>query len=231
MPIKKNNTKVNKIFFFTMGSLLIVIVAVFAFLTLNSSKRIGVDSYQVFAGSKIEYSSTTKLIYTDNGIAIKGDEDSVLSSGPLYQKDDANSIIVPADMVYCNPSTRKYYRIDALSTLVYKDDHIEIDGKKIMNGFLFDGENTYIFLEKVKVDLNGKEVEMAPFSTISVSTNNVYSGYDCGSQTIYFDQLLKDSINVTGRNFTLDVVSDVYYDTDKQPNLIFNRPDLLDSLK
>ena len=69
------------------------------------------------------------------------------------------------------------------------------------------------------------------FSTISISTNNVYSGYDIGFQAVYFDQLLLDSIMVKGRNFNLDVVTDVYYNSNKEPILIFNRPDLLDSFR
>jgi hypothetical protein len=206
--------------------------------------RLGVYSidepvYRFENGARYDYSGTTEIKRDENDDAIylkNKDESILLEDAPIYYGDDANSILLPQQMIYVDPTTLRTGRT-GYNTLVSVDDAgvgtalVNGDEIGIDKGFFYDGRNTYVFLEPVTVSWNGQTAELGPLSYAIVYYNLRLELYSADGETAVVEQTGDARVQATSadRGFTLDLGTDVMTTTGGE-SLLTTRPDLLDYL-
>ncbi|MDD6160133.1 MAG: hypothetical protein PUB51_03255 [Oscillospiraceae bacterium] len=137
--------------------------------------------YQYFLDQKVEYDEGTVVIPGENGIVFgQGDDRSAGDVTPVYSA-DSEALMLPIDMSWMDPTTKREWRVPALSRLerdengdiwyVNGDDRIYMDG-----GFLSSGRGTYVFLDTVSLQFGGMSYDLEPFSCYYVA-NGMYRIY------------------------------------------------------
>lgn len=156
--------------------LLMAAVVVLIFLVIRFQR--GVDSttirggaYNYFGDTKVEYNGNVKLQYKDGAVTAKtADGKEILDSTPLY--DGEGNGLLPRDYIWYDLTTGKIRRISHFAVFEMDGDMVTIkDGNKTAEdakGFLFDGQDTYIFLESVVI-VAGDEKVTVPALSYAVS--------------------------------------------------------------
>ena len=126
-------------------------------------------------GDKQEYHGTTRLVYQEEDGEVRlenGDRTLLLSGVPVYGK-ESGSAVLTRKMTYSNYETGLIRRVNHFARVSCADGvaSIQTGGKKahqLNGGYLFDGKNTYLFLEPMTVTWGKESLELAPLSFISV---------------------------------------------------------------
>ena len=166
-------------------------------------------------------------------IANTGTKQRDFTSLPVYFRDRA-SILLPDDMVYYDPRGNVVGRIGYF-TEITMDSHgaiyAERNGNRtrLQDGFLFDGNDLYVFLEPMEVTLNGYQTQVSALSFVDA----VYRG-----EIMVFDYEKKDFLQeptteaVTAQtvlgDYSLSLLADSMTNHLEQRTLLFTRPELLD---
>ena len=153
---------------------LMVVAVVVIMLTLKF--RQGVDTvvmedgaYQYFGEQKLSYTGKTKLRY-DNGTAMLTDDtgERTIDSKPLYASDQ--ELVLPVAYAWYDLDTGKIYRLEHFSKVDVEGNQIVLkDGNKKRvgaRGFIYDGQNTYLFLEQAEITVGDHKVNLAPLSYV-----------------------------------------------------------------
>lgn len=186
--------------------------------------------FQVIGGNKRVYEANTKFTYKENGTSYVGaDKNEYLSDSPIYQQDNNETMVLPSDQIYVNGSTAKFAQVKAFSTfsnvdgLYYKD-------LKINGGFLFNGRNSYIFLENMELTINGKTLQVGPFTYVELN-DYTYALYDVSNDYMESGTLYVDVVEAKGHNYVVDLANDIFTDSTGADVLIYINTASLDELK
>lgn len=189
--MKKSNKK--KIF----KSILIVIIPIIIFCLVllviskinRENKKYTTENdefYQYFAGKRFDYNGVLTL---DNNriLSVKLNNKEITSySSPLYYENN-NSFLLPSNMsiVFYEGSIESnllnYY------TVIYQTNNYfmaKYDNKEevISSAFLYDGFDTYLFLEETNIHIGDKVYELKPMSYVVVIYNGKVEIYNYGSK-------------------------------------------------
>lgn len=185
---------------------------------------------QVVAGEMKEFPIGTKFYYTEKGASYsKSEENEFLTSSPIYSK-NADYMVIPEYAIYVKPSGVEYKQIPCFTKVTFGVNTI-INNKQISEGFIFDGIDTYTFLEDSIIELNGVTRDFAAYSTITVYNNNFYCLYEFGSEEVEYGEHLTSALKVSTTNYTVDIFNDVLYTRDDEKILIYNDPMSLEVLE
>lgn len=212
-----------------MLGIFIVCGLIFILLNTSSSYTLSQDAFQIVAGQKVVFKSGTSFLYKENGVTYKGAEDNeYIASTPLYL--DNNQIVIANDSIYIDARKVTFHKFIGLNE-VTNDGQIKYKNSFVNGGFIYDGKKTYTFLEKMELDVNGKKIEVGPFSSITMSSNKMYCLYNTSKKGIDVDKVYSDSIYATCTDYRIDIANDVLYDKDDKKLLLVNRTDILDEYK
>lgn len=199
--------------------LLIVIAGLLALLLVNDAEKYKfVDSatyfvdgveYEIPAGKFAKYDKETKTVYVDL------DKDYKLYSKglPAYYN-NSKSMVLLNDMSIIIPSDN-YLESNRLTYYTLLENDSDISGSKISRnnnfefvnkGFLFDGNNTYVFLEPVLLRVKNDILKLGTFSYVIACKDNYFEIYDIDSKyfdIIYTNESLDAEIQGTNSNFLL----------------------------
>ncbi len=206
------------------GLLISFLVFVVAMMAIGVAMWVTVDAktvkpeaelYQYFLGIRFDYGQESALDIQDNGrVTITHDYgQAVTDSSPLYYQDQ-DRFILTAAMNFVNPysATEAYVPIFGEfyleNTIAYYDD---LEPVEILRGFLFDGSNTYIFLEPMTFKWGGRSQEVAAFSFATVSSSGSVILYDYGTQEL--SQINTGSYEVTAVNLLKTYTLSLSYDS------------------
>lgn len=167
------------------SAVLIAVLAVIVILVVIFQKK--VDSVRVqgglfnyFGERLMEYPGTCTLKFSDEKVTMK-DENGThdIDSTPLYKED--GSIILPYAYVWDDFKNNALYRLEHFSTvstengvIVLTDGSLKTEDAK---GFLHDGIDTYIFLERVTVKAGDQTVELPAMSYVVARYGNTLQYY------------------------------------------------------
>lgn len=213
-----------------------VAVLVFLFIQADNQYIIEEAATQYYGGQKYTVASGTKLSMTSEGTVNITDAAGTreASSIAIYQEED-NRIIIPKDMVYYDPRNDTFAKIDAFTEIVVSDTEIiATNGNKecsLNKGFIYDGEDYYLFLEDVSVSANKYTFELSCMSYIEAvyQVNMITLDYDTKDSIV---EVPTTDIIVTGESgdYTLNLLNDLLENHEGEKSLLFSRPDLLDSI-
>lgn len=187
-------------------------------------------TFPIAAGSEL-YQESDDCFYIKTGRLQKQD----LSDLPIYLM-DRTSVVLPRSMIYFAPRTNTQAKVNFFSEILGAQSGsirlIYDDREQVLNpGFLYDGEDIYLFLETVTLRMNGYTLELPPLSYVEA----VYGGsimvfnYETKEQLVEPPQ--GDVIaEAAGGDYTISLLGDSLTLHDGTKSLLFTRPDLLESV-
>lgn len=169
-------------------------------------------------GEKQEYRGTTRLKYQDSSGEVRlenGNRLLLLYGAPVYAM-ESGDVILSRKMIYSNYDTGLIRRVNHFARISCQDSVVSIrtGGKKdhqLNGGYLFDGENTYLFLEPVTVVWGDETLELSPLSCISVFNKQgfyYYSREDQAAAYISSEETVVKAVSEKG-GYTLNMSSDI----------------------
>lgn len=220
----------------------IVLYKIFDLLVLSNEKinLSGESYYQYFYGVMEEYSGDMKIVEKNNDIqmVLENGEVIYLDTTPIYYKDVLGKVLFAKEMELVIPDV-SYYKLSKFTNVIEENKKVYVKkfNKKnktnVNNGFLFDGNDLYFFLEETTVKIGEMEYELSPFSYVIVNYRNsveIYN-YEKEDYTIISDeeQLASDVLAVNNfRNYTVNMSVDSLMTEKSQHLLIGNTSNLND---
>lgn len=190
--------------------LLAVICAGLSFLFFNKTTYVKLhDDYTYYyLDSAFRIKTGSKMLVTDSYVEFDAKKDGkyYVYSIPVYLSND-DVLMTTKDMAYYKPLDRKEFNKKSLpvSSRVsyYPNDksYTFTKNKKTyssQNGFLYDGHNTYIFLEDMNVTYNGQTIKVPALSYVQVELNNWIQLFNYGTKEV-------DYVNLSGLAYASDL--------------------------
>ena len=209
----------------------VLIAGVIAYLSLRlSSTQIEGYTFRYSTGIKVEYTDGIRLNRSREGeVTLTGGRDpEELESSPLYIGGEGR-ILLPQQVMAVVPDG------GIMGRLEYYDE-ISFDGEKavlkrpnpveLTEGFLFDGADTYVFLDHTTVVWGDKRIEVTPLSYAIVIYNQRIELYPAGGEPLLE---YTNGLDVTAEcqsGYSIDLGKDVFKGADSDM-LLFSKPELL----
>lgn len=256
--MKRSETQMKKILPIQIGiGVILILLFVLLFLWLKRG-FIGYmpkeETVQYIYGNKLENSVNTQYTIDEEDKSVihveDGDkDDSIINEPILFERKDSftkdsentdsvktnrvNKITITSNMMYSNPEFQgEAYRINYFTTVENRDGLINLskDGKKaqVSGGYLYDGNNLFIFLEPVTLMVGNKEINLGTMSYVRVNYRNNMEIYN--SITGDYEFIAQGDLDVYAfvkDVYVIDLCRDSIIKNDEE-SLIFTAVDTLD---
>lgn len=236
---RRRKHRLRKILMIMIPADLVVVVAllVLQFARIAGGYTVEGTAYRYYAGNKAQMADGTHLSLQADGTTWMdgaGVEGS-LTSLPIYYE-DRQTVVIPSSMVYYESGSSLAQRAECFTELNYLENGAvtAVHGGKetsLSRGFLFDGEDTYIFLEPVTLSFDGYEIDLGIMSYVIADYRNnmmIYNRSD-GSMSMEVPDGPATAAAESG-NYVLSLYNDSLTLHDGSKVLLFTRPDLLEGL-
>jgi hypothetical protein len=218
------------------GVLIVTAIVVFFVLQIGTV-TFSEPVYRYENGVRFDYEGTTRLRREDDTFFLRNaGTESTIPGTPLYFEDSAR-LFVPGQMMYVDPANMRPLGRTGYNTFVQRTAQgtyvAEVNGSdvELTEGFLFDGQNTYVFLEPMTVMWGDKKIEVEPYSCAIVLYGLHVELYPAGggSAEIIVEQNDFDVSAVAKGKYTIDLSKDILR-TEEGDLLLFSQPSLLEFL-
>ena len=222
---------------------LIIAVIVFAFIIYKifdivvlSNEKIdlsGETYYQYFYGIMDEYSGKMEVVQKDDDVQLilESGKKIYLDSTPIYYKNVLGKMVFAKEMELVIPDLG-CYKLDKFTNVFKENKMMQIKkfnsskAVAINNGFIFDGNDLYFFLDDVTLTVGNTEYELSPLSyaIVNYRSNVEFYNYDNDEYTIIQDEnsLNSDVIaNNKANNYSINLSLDSLK-TDKNSQLLIS---------
>ncbi len=192
---------------------------------------------QYYAGMPYDIPTGAKLLRNGEGktgLSYNGNTKE-MDSLPIYF-DEEDLIVLPEDMIYNNPrqKTEKYM---PYFSQVSKDENTFKairGGSSILldMGFIYDGEDFYLFLEPIIITLNGKEYELSAFSYASAVYEDTVMLFDYETKTFLVIEQAADEViaKSVSEDYQISLLSDTLIFYDDTRALLVAQPSILEKI-
>lgn len=198
-------------------SLLLVLFIAFAVyykISVLDSKTTDVvdDFYQYFYGTKYEYQGTVSTNRKGVIVRFKANKEVKFDATPIYYK-NKSMVIFPKNMSVVMPTLGcSEYLTKKLSLLSYKKDVYTLTTYKY-NGklgryFLYDGSDTYFFLDEVNIVIGDKSIKLSPMSYLIAKYNKYLLYYDKANDKFETINKVNDDIYVENTYYKIYIFKD-----------------------
>lgn len=191
----------------------------------------GQTYYQYFNGIEQEYSGKMDVVQKDDETQLILEDGQVvyLDSTPMYYKDILGKSLLPKEMELVVPDSATY-KLNKFTNVIEENNKIKLKKlnssktKDIDNGFLFDGNDLYFFLDDTTITVGNKDYELPALSyaIVNYKTNVELYNYDTNEYTMIQDEeSLKSDVTATNKskNYTINMSLDSLK-TDKSNQLL-----------
>lgn len=210
--IIKDNSKIVVPLIVALAILIITFVTLY-FYKYNSYHK---DEELVFnsyaTGVKNEFEGILTRNRKNEIINLEVDKDLYLGNYPIYNKKN-NIVIFPSKMNVIYATNEFYqYGTNPYSYLYYDVNDYKLIDKKyndnIKHTFLYDGGNVYFFLDKTKLSIGDKKIELGPLSMVIGNVNNNVVYYDHGSGKADMIDYTKQDVVVSNKYYSVNIMQD-----------------------
>lgn len=173
-----------KIIYILIASITLVAI-IFIGLTYNLDKvTIKEKTYFYSMLERLEFNELKLKNKSGKTLLNYGDNEISLDSSPIYYANDIK-IMLPMDMAIVNTQDGSMNKIVHFSEIL-KDKAgtylVENKNKRLIKDyFLYDGKDTYVFFDPIKITNGEKVIELEPFSYVKLQNNGsmieTYSRY------------------------------------------------------
>lgn len=235
---KKFSARELKITLAVVAALIAGIIAAVVYISNKDSIRVKQPVYFSVMGEVFEYTGTSKLTYEENRMYFtnQGQEDPIdLMSIPLYIQDQ-DRLKLTQVMSYSNFDPKAIGKLNYFADISMEGDvfTLSADGKRgrdVKGGYLFDGKNTYLFLEPMTVTYGEKTLELGPLSYITVVRGNYFYYYSYGDQKAGYEVFDQGQIMAVNQadTYTLNLTADLVEPADGKIQMLVPNPEVLDT--
>jgi hypothetical protein len=194
--------------------------------------------YRYDTGVRFDYGGTTRIQRDGEQFVLRSDNGTEQEIGhtPIYFP-DGEKMFLTGQLLVVRPEEEQAPVRTGYFTTIQKGKAAGVFTAKvnrktveIEKGFLFDGQNEYIFLEPVTVEWNERSVELPAFSCAVVYYNLRLEIYPAGSEDeIAIEQTGEATVMATAKSgaYSVDLSKDILKSQGNEL-LLFTQPSLLD---
>ena len=213
------------------------IIGINMFMTRVTTYILPDNAAVYFGGLKVNVKKGTAFSVDDDGksILMDGKRDEIINDFVLYH-DESDTVTITEDMIYYDPREHVHSRVDRLSEIsVLKNGGIRISRggieKTVSPGFLFNGKDKYIVLEKMDVTINGFKDTIAPLSYIMVTPATDVSVLNYENKEFNMETA-RDEVTAVSEDeaFIIRIIGNSMTTIDGWDQLLFSKPQELDSI-
>ncbi|MDR1329634.1 MAG: hypothetical protein LBK23_08550 [Oscillospiraceae bacterium] len=236
--MKKRGPRRRGILTVVLPMLFIIIAAVAAVFFVQNARsyRFAGAASQFYAGGEYRIPADAVMRRADGASTIYYEgvtRDAV--NLPIYRS-DTRAVVLPQDMVYYDPRAGTAVRSDYFTELRYDENGFvtAVRGgasRGLSQGFLYDGRDTYLFLEPVTLRFNGYRIELSAMSFAEAIYDGQIMLYDRESGETTFEPPQSAVIcESAAGDYTVSLLSDYLEKADGARTLLFTNPALLEPL-
>lgn len=213
-----------------------LVALVAAYILHMDSRTIKADLYRYEAGRRCDYPGFTRVLRFKNRFILKnGDNEFVLTSAPLYYK-DRERLFIPRVMAAYRPAGNEFGKLSYFSELYREQDGVFLENAQDKtpwgDGFLYDGSDLYLFIEKTNVTWNGNMVVMEPFSYAIVIYDNRLELYPFQGGPCILEDTGKCMVMAElAGGYSINMSTDIFRRADGKEQMLFSQPSALKELK
>jgi hypothetical protein len=234
---RKGLGKRRRAFSILAPTIFVVVMAIGALLFVRGAMRYDFDgpASQFYAGGEFKIPPDAVMQRADGASTILYDtvrRDAV--NLPIYYAEE-RTLVLPCDMVYYDPRGNVGAKMDYFTELRY-DGSGGVTAARggaaraLDAGFLYDGEDTFVFLEPMRVRFNGYEIELSAMSYAEAVYDGSVTLYDRESGEFTMEAPKGSAVcESAGGDYTVSLLSDYFEKADGSRLLLFTKPELLDS--
>ncbi|MDR1329998.1 MAG: hypothetical protein LBK23_10395 [Oscillospiraceae bacterium] len=223
------------------GAVIVLLAAALLFLFLRSLRTYKLDSpsFHYDVGVRFPHDKGTVIERTDAEITLT-DERAEFPLGPIpVFFEGGRSFVLPDNMTMFLPQEGLYGKAGYFATVTENPGgggytlRSGADRSSIPAGFLFDGRNQYIFLERAEIvwgDGEDERITLEPLSYMAVVYNLRIEIYPRGAEQGVLLDTGAARVMAYMSDYSVDLSKDIMY-IEGQEMLLFADPDLLDPYK
>lgn len=237
-PVRLRGRKlgVKELLIVTVPALAAILAVVIVLFTANKGSvyKFQDTAGQYYGGASVHIESGAELRRGKDGMAVlKIGRESIETTLPIYL-DNSRRVVIPADMLYITPRDGGCRRVVPFSEVESKLNQmtsVTRGGTRVdtEQGFLYDGEDFYLFLEPVMVSFNGYTMELPALSYVEA----VYGGYmmlfNYDTKEVFME--LSDGTGTAqpaSGDYVVSLLGDSITLYNGNKTLLANRPELFD---
>lgn len=172
-------------------------------------------TYQYIAGVKVDFSENATYRNDKGSISVwdEGEQNTLDNIPILYENE--RKMTLPVNMLIMVPSQgTTVKRVNYFTTVKESNGIVTLEKDKkstdVFGGFLYDGDDTYVFLEKMTFTIGSREIEMEPLSYANVAYKqyvDFYNSADGSHEWISIDDMEIKAESESG--YTINLGKDV----------------------
>lgn len=239
-PFQKGADKITRrdwlLFMALIMSVIVLVAAPIIFIRIGNTHQEKDRLYSFFLGEKTYWDDAKFQIDDQNQVRLsdsKGEELNV--NGWLFYYEDQDMMFWPFYGMWYSVEDVTCARIERFSKIKYEHETgcsvLMADGsEKQLTGFLYDNQDTYVFLESVTISYNGQTRGLAPLSYVRVYGNKSMELYNYGQEKGEIITLESNPEALFNSGVRVDLKGDVMYYANGIPRLLFVSLEYIDPL-
>lgn len=223
-----------------LGALFVVAAATGVYIANKDTMTLRETVLISTMGDKQEYRGKTRLYYqkkTGEVTMENGGRPFALPGNPVYCP-DSESLVLSRKMTYSNYETGMMRRVNHFARISRENEIIRIQtggrsSHEVTGGYLFDGENTYLFLDPMTITWGEETLSLEPFSYISVFNKQGFYYYSWGNGAAAYVSSQDEVVRATApeKSYGINLSSDIAELSDGRLLLLSPSPDAFELLK
>lgn len=218
---KRENTNKLRIILFSIIGIIVVLIALFiVFSRFSNMNKFEYNAeypmYQYFSGVKTSYTGKVTLINDGDIIKVESNEGIMdINDAPIYYQDVDNKVLITKNMQLFFPHLfNKNYKLKYFTNVFYDTEmsssYFE-DGKKnvfLEDAFLYDGNNMYLFLTDISVQVLDEKYDLSPLSYVVVNYQGEVEIYDKKADKYHMIELCEKDVLANLGEYTINLSTD-----------------------
>jgi hypothetical protein len=218
--------------------LLIISVTLTVILVLRNAGNVELtqEARQYYAGSVIRIPQGAVLTRSDGKSVIEYGKTRRDATNLFLYYQSGNAVVLPQDVAYNDPRRQLMGKLDYFTQLNYKSGGaVSVSRRGITRslglGFLYDGSDTYLFLEPMTLKYNNYEIELSALSFAEAQYGGRLTVYNRETGEV-FDDIPVGEVNCVapGEDYTVSLLNDLYVRADGTRLLLYTDPSGLESV-
>lgn len=218
---KRENTNKLRIILFSIIGVIVVLIALFiVFSRFSNMNKFEYNAeypmYQYFSGVKTSYTGKVTLINDGDITKVESNEGIMnINDAPIYYQDVDNKVLITKNMQLFFPHLfNKNYKLKYFTNVFYDTEmsssYFE-DGKKnvfLEEAFLYDGNNMYLFLTDISVQVLDEKYDLSPLSYVIVNYQGEVEIYDKKTDKYHMIELCEKDVLASLGEYTINLSTD-----------------------
>lgn len=230
-PFQKGADKITRrdwaLFLIVILSIVLVVTAPVAMVKIRNTHREKEKLYCLFLGEKIYWENGKFEIDDQNRVKFSdaGGKQLNVSGWPFYYEGE-DTLFWPFYGIWYPVENTTCARIERFSQIKYEYENgcsiqLQDGSQRQLSGFLYDNQDTYVFLENVTLTYNDQTRGLSPLSYVRVYGNNSMDLYYYGQEEGEVINFESDPEIRFSNGVKIDLKGDVMYYPNGIPRMLF----------